>query len=316
MTALPERTPRSNEQMPSINIGRFRIDRVEEFLLPGFAPDALYPAFDPSVFKEWSWLAGPSVYDPVSKNLMSSLHSWILRDGEKTIIIDTGVGNGKKRDYPGFGDRFHMVNTPYLDRLAAIGIKPSDVTHVVITHLHMDHVGWNTMNVGNGWVPTFPNARYVFGREDMERVLSPAFLAKGGMAERVAHDSLLPVIDAGLVDPSEPGQELFPGFSFEAAPGHTPDQLAIRVRSDGAEALFTADAFHTPIQIVRPDWSSRFALDPKTAQRTREGILERAANDGTILFPSHFCDPFHGRIVRHRSGYRFAGRDGKILGSA
>ncbi len=91
MTALPERTPRSNEQMPSINIGRFRIDRVEEFLLPGFAPNALYPAFDPSVFKEWSWLAGPSVYDPVSKNLMSSLHSWILRDGQKTIIIDTGV---------------------------------------------------------------------------------------------------------------------------------------------------------------------------------------------------------------------------------
>jgi len=316
MTALPERTPRSNEQMPSINIGRFRIDRVEEFLLPGFAPNALYPAFDPSVFKEWSWLAGPSVYDPVSKNLMSSLHSWILRDGQKTIIIDTGVGNGKKRDYPGFGDRFLMVNTPYLDRLAAIGIKPSDVTHVVITHLHMDHVGWNTVNVGNSWVPTFPNARYVFGREDMQRVLSPAFLAKGGMAERVADDSLLPVIDAGLVDPSEPGQELFPGFSFEAAPGHTPDQLAIRVRSDGADALFTADAFHTPIQIVRPDWSSRFALDPKTAQRTREEILERAANDGTILLPSHFCDPFCGRIVRHSSGYRFAGLDGRILGSA
>jgi glyoxylase-like metal-dependent hydrolase (beta-lactamase superfamily II) len=316
MTALPERAPRSNEQMPSVKIGRFRIDRVEEFLLPGFAPNALYPAFDPSVFQEWSWLAGPSVYDPDSKNLMSSLHSWILRDSQKTIIIDTGVGNGKKRDYPGFGDRFHMVNTPYLDRLAAIGIKPSDVTYVVITHLHMDHVGWNTMNVGNNWVPTFPNARYVFGREDMERVLSPAFLAKGGMAERVAHDSLLPVIDAGLVDPSEPGQELFPGFSFEAAPGHTPDQLAIRVRSDGAEALFTADAFHTPIQIVRPDWSSRFALDPKTAQRTREGILERAANDDTILFPSHFCDPFYGRIVRHGVGYRLARLDGKILGSA
>jgi glyoxylase-like metal-dependent hydrolase (beta-lactamase superfamily II) len=316
MTALPERTPRSNEQMPSINIGRFRIDRVEEFLLPGFAPNALYPAFDPSVFTEWSWLAGASVYDPVSKNLMSSLHSWILRDGQKTIIIDTGVGNGKKRDYPGFGDRFHMVNTPYLDRLAAIGITPSDVTHVVITHLHMDHVGWNTMNVGNTWVPTFPNARYVFGRADMERVLSPGFLAKAGMAERVAHDSLLPVINAGLVDPSEPGQELFPGFSFEAAPGHTPDQLAIRVKSDGAEALFTADAFHTPIQIVRPDWSSRFALDPKTAQRTREGILEKAANHGTILFPSHFCDPFYGRIVRHGAGYRLARLDGTILGSA
>jgi glyoxylase-like metal-dependent hydrolase (beta-lactamase superfamily II) len=133
------------------------------------------------------------------------------------------------------------------------------------------------------------------------------------MAERVALDSLLPVIVAGLVDPSEPGHELFPRFSFEAAPGHTPDQLAIRVKSDGADALFTADAFHTPIQIVRPDWSSRFALDPDAAQRTREGILERAATEGTILFPSHFCDPFYGRIVRYGSGYRFARLDGKIL---
>jgi len=302
--------------MPSINIGRFRIDRVEEFLLPGFAPDALYPAFDPSVFNEWSWLAGPSVYDPVSKNLMSSLHSWILRDGQKTIIIDTGVGNGKKRDYPGFW-RPVSYGEHAISRAACRNwhqaVRRNPCCHY---HLHMDHVGWNTINVNGSWVPTFPNARYVFGREDMERVLSPVFLAKGGMAERVAHDSLLPVIDAGLVDPSEPGQELFPGFSFEAAPGHTPDQLAIRVRSDGADALFTADAFHTPIQIVRPDWSSRFALDPKMAQTTRASILERAAKEGTILFPSHFCDPFYGRIVRYGSGYRFAGLDGKILGSA
>src|SRR5258708_922112 len=273
MTVLSERTPLSNERMPSINIGRFRIDRVEEFLLPGFAPDALYPAFDPSVFKEWSWLAGPSVYDPVSKNLMSSLHSWVLRDGQKTIIIDTGVGNRKKRDYPGFGDRFHMVNTPYLDRLAGIGIKPSDVTHVVLTHLHMDHAGWNTIKLNRRRVATVPTARYVLGREDMARVLSLDYLAKGGMPEQVARDSILPVIDAGLVDPAEPGMELFPGFSFEAAPGHTPDQLAIRLKSDEADALFTADAFHTPIQIIRPDWSSRFALDPHPAQRTRESIL-------------------------------------------
>jgi glyoxylase-like metal-dependent hydrolase (beta-lactamase superfamily II) len=309
-------TVSSGEQMPPVNIGRFKIDRVEEFSMPGFAPDALYPDFDRSVFKEYSWLAGPSVFDSASNNLMSSIHSWVLRDGEKTIIIDTGVGKDKNRNYPGFGDRFHMLNEPYLDRLAAIGIRPSDVTHVVITHLHMDHVGWNTINIDDKWVSTFPNARYVFGREDMARVLSPDFLAKGGMSEQVAHDSILPVIDAGLVDPSEPGQELFPGFAFEAAPGHTPDQLAIRLTSDGAEALFTADAFHTPIQIVRPEWSSRFCLDRKTAQLTRERILERAAKEGTILFPSHFCDPFYSRIVRHGSGYRFAGLDGRILGSS
>src|SRR5713226_4668984 len=108
-------TVSSGEQMPPVNIGRFKIDRVEEFSMPGFAPDALYPDFDRSVFKEYSWLAGPSVFDSASNNLMSSIHSWVLRDGEKTIIIDTGVGKDKNRNYPGFGDRFHMLNEPYLD---------------------------------------------------------------------------------------------------------------------------------------------------------------------------------------------------------
>lgn len=305
----------SGQRMQPVTIGRFKIDRVEEVLMPGFAPNALYPNFDPAVFKEYSWLAGPSVYDPVTTNLMSSIHTWVLRDREKTILIDTGVGNGKNRNFPGFGDRFHMLTVPYLERLAAIGITPSDVTHVVITHLHMDHVGWNTMNVNGKWVPTFPKARYVFGRDDMARVLDPAYLAKGGVATETAEDSLSPVIEAGLVDASEPGMELFPGFSFEPIPGHTPDQLAIRLKSDGGDALFTADAFHTPIQIVRPEWSSRFCLDPKTAQTTREAILDRAANEGTILFPSHFGNPFYGRIARHGSGYRFADLDGKILGS-
>src|SRR5258708_16735253 len=125
---------------------------------------------------------------------MSSLNTWVLRAGQKTIIIDPGVGNGKKRDYPGFGDRFHMVNTPYLDRLAGIGIKPSDVTHVVITHLHIDHVGWNTINVDGSWVPTFPHAPHVFGREDIAHVLMPAVLPEEGMAGQVSPHKSLPVI--------------------------------------------------------------------------------------------------------------------------
>jgi glyoxylase-like metal-dependent hydrolase (beta-lactamase superfamily II) len=114
----------------AVNIGRFTIDRVEEFSMPGFAPQHLLPDLEEAVFQEHPWLSGPSVRDAKSGNLMSSIHSWILRDGSKTIVIDTGTGNGKKRDYPGFGDRFHMLNQPYLDRLASIGIKREDVTHV------------------------------------------------------------------------------------------------------------------------------------------------------------------------------------------
>ena len=295
----------------AVKIGRFTIDRVEEFSMPGFAPQHLLPELEESVFQERPWLSGPSVRDAKSANLMSSIHSWILRDGSKTIVIDTGTGNGKKRNYPGFGDRFHMLNQPYLDRMAAIGVKREDVTHVLITHLHMDHVGWNTVSSDDNWIPTFPNARYVFGCADMARVLSPAALAKNDMASQVARDSILPVIEAGLVDRSEPGKEFFPGLTFELAPGHTPDQLAIRLQSDGEEALFTADAFHTPIQVARPEWSSRFCMDQKAARTTREQMLESAVAKGTALFPAHFCAPFCGRIVRDGSTYGLVRMDGE-----
>jgi glyoxylase-like metal-dependent hydrolase (beta-lactamase superfamily II) len=292
-----------DREVIQVKIGKFTIDRVEELLMPGFAPQALLPELQESVFVWHTWLSGPSVRDAMSGNLMSSIHSWILRDGSNTVVIDTGTGNNKRRDFPGFGDRFHMLNQPYLERLAAVGVRPEDVTHVVITHLHMDQFGWNTIGSGNDWTPTFPNARYVFGSADMARVLSPSALAKKDMAEQVARDSILPVIQAGLVDQSEPGIEVFPGLTFELAPGHTPDQLAIRLRSEGEEALFTADAFHTPIQVLRPEWSSRFCLDQKAARSTRERILAEAALKGTALFPSHFCWPFCGRIVRDGSGY-------------
>src|SRR5882757_6988680 len=106
----------SEEQAVPIKIGRFRIDRVEEFMTPGAAPQALLPDLQVSVFAEHPWLKGPAVCDPKSGNLMSSIHSWILRDGSKTIVIDTGTGNNKNRDYPGFRDRFHMLSQPYLDR--------------------------------------------------------------------------------------------------------------------------------------------------------------------------------------------------------
>jgi len=175
----------------------------------------------------------------------------------------------------------------------------------------MDHVGWNTVGSGDDWKPTFPNARYVFGSEDMARVLSPAALSNGDMAAQVARDSILPVIQAGMVDASEPGMELFPGLTFEAAPGHTPDQLMIRLRSDGGEALFTADAFHTPIQVVRPEWSSRYCLDHKAARATREMILEDASARGAALFPAHFCGPYCGRIVKNGPGYTLVDLDGR-----
>jgi glyoxylase-like metal-dependent hydrolase (beta-lactamase superfamily II) len=304
--------PMSKEaQTAPIKIGQFKVDRVEDFIMAGAPPRVLLPDLEESVFADHPWLKGPAICEPRTGSAMSSVHSWVLRDGSRTIVIDTGTGNNKNRDFPGFRDHFHMLSNPYLDRLAAVGVSPNDVTHVIITHLHMDHVGWNTVGSGEDWKPTFPNARYVFGSADMARNLNPEALSKNDISAQTARDSILPVIEEGLVDQSEPGMELFPGLTFEAAPGHTPDQLMIRLRSDDDEALFTADTFHTPIQVAKPEWSSMYCMDRGRARDTREKILKGAAENGTVLFPAHFCSPFCGRIVKSSSGYSLVDLAGK-----
>lgn len=290
--------------MLQARIGAFTVTRVEEMLTPGFDPAFLFPDFDPAVYDEDEQLAGDRFRDRASGKLMSSMQSWLVRDGRNVIVIDTGCGNGKTREFPAFR-RFHQLDLPYLDRLAAAGVRPDEVTHVINTHLHVDHVGWNTRAVEGRWVPTFPKARYVFGAEELADVQRPTLATEAPETVPVIEDSVTPVVEAGLVDTVRDGDEIIPGLSFEAIPGHTPGQLAVKLISNGESALFTGDVFHQPMQIVRPQWNSRFCVDQLTARKTRARVLDSVADRGMVIFPSHFGAPHAGTIRRHGSDFRF-----------
>lgn len=175
-------------------IGDVEVWRVEEMLTPGFDPGFLFPDYDAEVLEQHPQLARPNFFHEPSGKLMSSMHSWMLRAGRQVILVDTACGNDKVRSHPAF-QRFHRLHQPYVERLAECGVRPEDVTLVVNTHLHVDHVGWNTRLVDGHWVPTFPNARYLMGRAELAHWRSP----EGGlrvhpMGAEVLADSVDPVI--------------------------------------------------------------------------------------------------------------------------
>jgi glyoxylase-like metal-dependent hydrolase (beta-lactamase superfamily II) len=286
-------------------IGEIEVWRVEESLGPGARPCFLLPSFDPAVLEEFPELAAPSYYDSASGRLVSSIHSWLLKVGNKVVVVDTGCGNAKTR-HPAFG-RFAMLDTPWLDRLAACGVAPEDVDVVVNTHLHVDHVGWNTRIVGERWIPTFPRARYLLGRRELAYWHDPEGASKT-QPEGIdpIEDSVEPVIAAGLVDLVEADDEILPGISFVAIPGHTVGQHALKVGSGGETGFFTADLFHQPHQVVRPEWSTCFCGRPEEAAATRKDFFARVADSGAVLYPSHVGAPHAGRIERRADGgYRF-----------
>jgi glyoxylase-like metal-dependent hydrolase (beta-lactamase superfamily II) len=294
----------SGEDDVAVEIGRFTVTRIEEMLTPGFDPAFLFPAYDPRVLEDVPQLAQPNFFDRATGKLMSSMHSWLIRAGDEVIILDTGCGNGKTRSATAF-QRFHMLNLPFLERLEVAGVRPEDVTLVINTHLHVDHVGWNTTMRDGAWEPTFPNARYVWGRVEHEHWLDPVKGVKSPDTDEVIADSVRPVVEAGLVDLLEDGDELRPGIRFRLAPGHTVGLMEVWLESDGASGVFCTDVLHQPMQVYRPEWCSRFCELQDVAVETRRRLLADAAARGTVVFPSHFGAPHCGRIARDGAGYRF-----------
>jgi glyoxylase-like metal-dependent hydrolase (beta-lactamase superfamily II) len=286
-----------------VRIGDFEVQRVSEYEGPFVAPETFFPDYDPAVLRANPDLSGPRLLDPATGKLVFSFHAYVVRTGRHTILIDTCMGNAKARPTR---PQFHKMRTPFLADLAAAGVRPEEVNFVMCTHLHWDHVGWNTQLDNGRWVPTFPNARYIMARREFEHwqaeqergVDSPHCLA--------FEDSVLPVVRSGQSVLVEDDYAFEDGLWFERAPGHTPGNVVIHARSRDAHAVFLGDVVHHQFQLMQPAWSTVACSDREQSRRTRIRLIEEHAERGTRLLPAHFPAPTVGRIVRKGDAYRYA----------
>ena len=245
------------------------------------------------------WLV-PRFQDATSGLLTITIQSFLIRTAGLTVLVDSCGGNDKERARP----KFHRQSGPWLDTLRAAGVTPEQIDVVLCTHLHVDHVGWNTRLENGRWVPTFPNARYLIAQREWDywRNAGPAALVRTG---DFITDSVLPIISSGQADMIGDEHALGHDMSIEPAHGHTPGQKMLRLGSAGREALLIADLMHHPLQLRYPEWSTRFCVDPDEARRTRMNFLQQNAGSGRLVFPSHFPSPTGGTVERDGAHYRF-----------
>lgn len=284
-------------------IGDVTITRIEEQI--GFAtrPPELYLAgFErETLAQHLHWLV-PDHYSPEHDRLITSIHSWLIRTPHHTILLDSCAGNHKNR--PGL-PRFHQLDTPYLNRLRATGVRPEEIDIVLCTHLHSDHVGWNTKLVEGRWVPTFPNAKYLFSKIENELGDPRTNPAADASAQRSSafRDSVLPVIESGQALVVDGDHAIDDTLTIRPAPGHTAGHVALWMANAGGRAVFCGDAIHHALQVYAPHWNSAFDETPDVAKATRCRLLEACAENQVTMFPAHFGAPHVARILESKSSF-------------
>ena len=288
--------------MQITRIGDFEVQRISEFEGPFIAPEVFFPAFDPEVLRANPDMTGPQLIDPATGKLIFSFHSFIVKTGHHTILIDSCIGNDKERPTR---PQFHRLKSPFLADLASAGVTAEDVDYVMCTHLHWDHVGWNTRLENGQWAPTFPNARYIMARREFDHWQEVQRRGEDTPHRRAFEDSVLPVVRTGQSVLVNDDYAFEDGLWFESAPGHTPGNVVIHARSRDDHAVFLGDVLHHQFQLMQPEWSTLACTDLELSRKTRTRLVEEYAGNGTRLLPGHFPAPTAGRIVRHGSAYRY-----------
>ena len=290
-------------RMNEIVLGDVSVTRVMEYFgSVELSPASFFPDSRPESWESnQDWLV-PDFYDPGLGMCVSALQTWVLRSNGMTVLVDTGAGNLKQRP----GTVWDGLETDFLGNLARAGVRPEEVDVVVNTHLHNDHVGWNTVLDDGQWVPTFPNARYVMPLADFE-FWNPAngHSSRLGDASRIVfEDSVAPVYQAGLVDLWDTHQHIDDNLRLDPAPGHTPGSSVLTLKSGSDRAVFVGDLLHTALQLSEPDVNSCFCEDPTEARATRRRVLGNAADTNTLVFPAHLGG--HGAAEIRHDGDGFA----------
>jgi len=287
------------------SIGDVTITRVVESVAHIPARGLLPSSSDDVLASHASWLRPHFVDD--EGNLVLSIHAFAISAGDRKIIVDTCIGND--RQIPGM----EALNrqSPFLAELADAGFAHEEVDTVICTHLHFDHVGWNTMLVDGAWVPTFPNARYLLAKDEWEHWDMPSS-REGGTSHYAAtiDDAVRPVVDAGLADFVPSDHRVTDQIRLESTPGHTPGHVAVHVESRGAHALITGDLAHHPVQFAEPEWFADPDTDREQSSATRRRLLAEHAGTDVLVIGTHFAPPCAGHLVADdndgtRKRYRF-----------
>ncbi|MFJ1456683.1 MBL fold metallo-hydrolase [Nocardia sp. N2S4-5] len=290
------------ENAQSMVLGDVEIFRVVEWqgtLMPG--PELLPGTTDRTWRENADWLA-PEHWEPGTGLVVGAIQTWVLRSGGRTILVDTGVGNGRERPSRAL---FHRRQGDFLDRLTRAGVHPHEVDVVVNTHVHGDHVGWNTHDVDGEWTPTFPHAQYLIPAAD-DAYYGPAGGYAGGRRpdDRLLYeDSIAPIHRAGLAVRWDDSYRIDDNLILESAPGHTPGSSVLHLTSGADRAIFVGDLVHSPMQLLDPSRSSCLCVDPRQAAATRRRVLERAADQRQLVIPAHFAGP--GAVEIRRAGTDF-----------
>ncbi|HEY2707507.1 MAG TPA: MBL fold metallo-hydrolase [Caulobacteraceae bacterium] len=282
--------------MLSWQVGRVKVTRVVEIEFnTRYREDAPFIAeATPDALKATPWLY-PDFVRPEDGALKVSIHALLVEAPGLRLVVDTCLGNDRPRGLVGN----KPLSTPFLERLGEAGWSREGVDMVVCTHLHVDHVGWNTMLEGGKWVPTFPNARYLMGRDEYEHWVAEP----GGETPTILADSVQPIFDAGLAELVDMTYRISPEIRLTPTTGHTPGHVSVMIESEGEVAMITGDIMHHPCQIAHPDWAPGFDSDRAAAVATRRKVLEEVADKPILLIGTHFPAPTAGRIKRDGAGY-------------
>src|ERR1043166_2177369 len=272
-----------------------RIIEQETTFLPALE---MLPALTPEVLAEnRAWMQQASALD-AEDVLVLCFQSYLVKTPHHTILVDSCIGNDKPRPTR---PKWNMKNDDtFLRGLVAAGFSPDDIDFVMCTHLHVDHVGWNTRLVDGRWVPTFPNARYVFAKTEFDywteqnaKTPVPPF-----------GDSVLPVVEAGRAEIVRDDFEIGDHARILPTPGHTPGHVAFAFGKAEDHAVVSGDLMHSPLQARYPELSMKFDVDQALAAATRRNFLERWCDTDTLCCTAHFPSPSSGRIRRWGDGFR------------
>lgn len=257
-------------------------------------PGAPLEAFDANA----DWMV-PHFYDPAAKAIIFSYHSYVVRTPQRTLIVDTCVGNDKSRKRLA---KFDMRQGPYLDNLRAAGVRLEDVDFVTCSHFHSDHVGWNTRLENGRWVPTFPKAKYLFSRAEVDNVQSRI---KAGTGDVTSYDdSILPILESGQAEIIDGDAPIDAGVTIVPSPGHTPGHQSVNIASRGRRAVLAGDILHSPMEVLYPEWICVFDQDKQHGIEGRKKFIDAHIDQDITVFAAHFDGPTGGRIVSTKTGGR------------